>query len=543
MTESTHYPLLGTVQQGDPSPWHGLVYTRGADGQRMLDPLDGRPPIPFWNKGRHEPQTRGALWDIGRLDPPATPEILAAGGTALGRRVFGPENSYMPARLGDAPRNVGTAVWSVEDAAAVQVMVAQRGWGGELIDDWREVARFSLSDFGVDLADLVDEQGLRVIDHVTWAEWQRGLLFGSWADASPDGARRLYLVRLGGGKALQRWAQVVLGVVEIVLGWHDGALTATAQVVMSAQQCLGSFSASTTNSLSVMDSMFLGPSDPEMGWQPGDTCGFRFFFEDLDPARHTAGSQGTTARTLTMSGLVLGVTYGPTGIVPLRCTITDTDSRSGTMSRPDWVAGIGYNEQQGYYCTLSGPPTSISSTYQRTHTRTVTLTLGAHTLTSTRTSSTQASNREDAVSQRPDGSWEYSFSGDGATTITVDGEMRRSWPTYGGELPVFTVPESRPAMVPSRDFLLTDEFGVAMTSGGVFGNNKWAGVVEMHRLDGELWVGPMIHPGGTHGAWVQVPTTFNDEPYNYSYSAACCPRTGHASRLIDLDARAIVGYL
>lgn len=530
MTESTHYPLLGTVQQGDPHPWHGMVFrARGAGAIRMIDPLDGRPPAPypyFTSPSDYSPQVSGALWDIGRDDPPPTPQIEAAGGKALGRRVVGP-GAYgrMPARLGDMPRPVylmGT--WN-DATARLDFMASLGSWAGGGMD-LQTFASFSLADLGASPASLRDETGGPLLRHSK----ARVTATARWCDSSPDGTRRLYSVHLNGSDDVaDLWGGIVIGIVEVQLSWIDEQLSATASIVRTAPQCLGSHSLTSADGL-----QSFGGRSPGDSSEDGEVCGVEYVTVPAAPET-VAGNAGTVSHQRAISGLVLSALYSGGGISYLTCNVSRYQHETASWSR-----GSNLGTWQDHRCIgTSDQPTDATLTGSSTVRHAFELSMNGHSMTCEWQWQSQGTK---VFSYEPDGAggWREVVSGSGTSTISVDGVVLAQ---YAGGPPsvLFRPPTQAPTglIVPYRATLSDTDFGLAMTEDSTcFGGNKWAGCLAQSWAGQPVWVGPLLHPGGVQGSWVQKP------PDDLTgYGAAICPLTGSAVRSVDRQDIYIEGFL
>ena len=530
MTESTHYPLLGTVQQGDPHPWHGMVFrARGAGAIRMIDPLDGRPPAPypyFTSPEDYSPQVSGALWDIGRDDPPPTPQIEAAGGKALGRRVVGP-GAYgrMPARLGDMPRPVyliGT--WN-DATARLDFMASLGSWAGGGMD-LQTFASFSLADLGASPASLRDETGGPLLRY----SYSRVTATARWCDSSPDGTRRLYSVHLNGSDdVVDSWGGMVIGIVEVQLAWVDEQLSATASIVRTAPQCLGSYSHSYYSTLRAYGWESVGsPDDPN-----GALCGSRFVKGDAHPDVMNA-SIGVSGYTRTTTGVVLSAIYSAGQIRFMTCDVVHQRDDEADASGGDWLGS-----RQNGQCVVEPRPPTVTVTGGRTVRHRIEISLNGHTVNNEwvyASQNTLVIDRE----LNENGQWVEVYSGSGTSTVSVDGVILEQLPGgAGGYISRWGWPTPTGLIVPYRATLSGTDFGLAMTEDSTrFGGTKWAGCLAQSRAGQPVWVGPLLHPGGVQGSWVQKP------PDDLTgYGAAICPLTGSAVRSVDRQDIYIEGFL
>lgn len=267
--ESTHWPVLGEVDGVDPYPFHGLAVLYEGQPDFRLRPHDGRPEIPLpsrtvngssrYRGAPYVPSESGVLWDIGRPDPPVTPLIYAAGGTAWGRRIVSPEtNPMIPARLGDQTRRINIYI---------SPFYAQVTSVGQLLMNVDGVISVAgtinlATDFGAAPSQIYREGTSTTIEQpgnpVAWQCQSRML------DASPDGCRRLLALSLSG---VGDGNSAVVGIFEVVISLDGDAVTVAIQVLKTAADCLGVYSVTGSNDRYYEISEFYGSVDE------GEICG------------------------------------------------------------------------------------------------------------------------------------------------------------------------------------------------------------------------------------------------------------------------------
>ncbi|KAB0549818.1 hypothetical protein F7R01_00925 [Pseudomonas argentinensis] len=301
----------------DPLPYHGLVYTVQGNPQIMLDPMDGRAPVPmpaFYSRylgenhrmADYAAQQDGYLWDIGMPDPPPSPEIEAAGGKLLGRRIVG-GGLFLPVRLGELTRHLFIS-GSVFDGQ-VRFEAQLRGGMG------RTLAQLPLADVELDWSKAAIEYDGSLASRIMPVP-SYGL---SKLDISPDGTRHLFGVSLAGLADTAGWATTMVAIIELVLSLDDqGEVKGVATIRRTAAELLGSYSFTVNSDLQRLSSVADGypscTSHPVVQDRPNETSGDN-------------GARGWESKR---TGVVIGAVYAGDDIDLI--TASYADQRSETIS-------------------------------------------------------------------------------------------------------------------------------------------------------------------------------------------------------------------
>ncbi|YCH23165.1 hypothetical protein M1D96_06575 [Pseudomonas sp. D1-3] len=260
----------------DPLPYHGLVYTTEGNPQIMLDPMDGRAPVPmpaFYSRylgenhrmADYAAQQDGFLWDIGMPDPPPSAEIEAAGGKLLGRRIVG-GGLFLPVRLGELTRHLFIS-GSVFDGQLLFEAQPRGGVG-------RTLAQLPLADVEIDWSKAAIEYDGSLASRIVPVP-SYGL---TKLDISPDGTRHLFGVSLAGLADTAGWATTMVAIIELVLSLDDqGELKGAATIRRTAAELMGSYSFTVNSNLKRLTSVSEGypscTSHPEVQDMPNETTG------------------------------------------------------------------------------------------------------------------------------------------------------------------------------------------------------------------------------------------------------------------------------
>lgn len=518
--ESTHFPPLGEVLQADPYPFHGLAVLLPTSPFYQLRPHDGRPQfqLPSNNGGftdskqlpPYSPTAAGILWDIGRPDPPVTPVIYAAGGTAWGRRILNPEfDDRLPARLEGKTRFVRVFMGyrAVATSPTADLKIEVDGLQST-------VGTLDLSaDFGGAPSDLYAEGTDATLDSfagATWG-WMERLL-----DCSPDGTRRLFAISLQRSEGTPSFAEsAVVGIFEVVLSSVDGVISGSITVHKTATQCLGVYEQSGSNDL------YNEKSEETGSVGEGEPCGTTFSLTPRLPGIPAVA--GTTELTRGFSGMILGASYAAGEIIYHELDRRREATNSATWSRPA-QSGVG----NGIICVLPArqPATSVHN----------------------------VESRQEA-------------------TLRINGRSTRSVREYTGGMTRLQTSATNVVEITARwgvDTLgaltITDTVGRAADLSGVFegaaphslGNyprGDWGAtfVVSWRRRWsimatrwGDYWAqGPMIHEHGVIDDWLVTGVAHfgSNTPPQPINRAAACPATANAVRAVDIPTARDVAYI
>lgn len=532
MTETTHWPVASQPLAIDPYPWHGLVYRLRSGGGELLDPLDGRPviPLPPFNDNaapRLHPYIQAAggfLWDIGRADPPVTPVLQAAGAQSLGRRIVRPVpgSQALPARLGDKTRRVNVLQQPAGNSQRIRLYLSVDGVTQAPFCD------LGFADFGADPANIYREDSPAPITDAG----QFGLS-PSLCDVSPDGCRRLYLVRMFRefGEGVSPFEVPVVGVLEVQLALVSGSVVATAQVLHTASQCLGTYSNSGSADMQWRRSRSFGWGEDNEGGQ----CGSQNVWETAQPGDPL--NAGSVSRTSTRSGVVLGAIYSGGSVELLTCTVTMAYSVSQTWEQADWL-GINVNGT----CIRPELQPDIFEVWAYHRRHRFDFQLMGNTLTtefqvqSWRNSRTYWVTPTDTEREVSEGST-YTVGDLVADTPYVEAGRFLHWPYTEPPPPGLTMP-----YIGTFYDYWSRAFGLVTAPLGQ--RACWAGATTQPLnviFSGQPVVSPILHPGGVTGSWMPDPNAPPGEVYYPT--VAVNPITGHAVRGVDHPDRIILGYL
>lgn len=510
--ESTHFPPLGEVVAADPYPWHGLVVLRsGGSGYRLI-PHDGRPErdLPVWHgsdsfKGHpYRPANSGILWDIGNDDPPVTPLIEEAGGTAWARRIVSPEASLrLPARIGGVTHQVSLYVQPFFPAVTTVGQLMMEVDGGDPV----VAGTFDLADdFGAGLDQLYREGTDQIIDTGNPLTWN---CIAMPMDASPDGARRLFGVRLTNTGVSFLADTALVGVFEVFLD-ADSELGITADIVIrkTAEDCLGVYTQTGTNDLYEEYSEHV---------EEGDLCWWRYGLRAKDTPG--PGHAGTTSRTRQFTGMILGASFieGEISYHTLDRKIVVTNSCS--WDRPDEPCDA----------TQSPPATAVFEGERRWE---VKLSINGRQVTAVREYKGGQTHIRQSLSSSPGDQIISRWGEDTLGSFTRTDEVGLAnilWPVY-----------DQPA-VHARGNYPAGDWGEMFV---VSWRRRWSVVATRW---GEYWAqGPMIHEYGIEGDWVVTgvagPLVYGSPPEPINRCAAC-PITHNAARAVDLPGVTSVAYI
>lgn len=516
----------------DPCPFHGLVYEREVGRDLVLDPRDGRPAIALpatYGLGTsgsapeftpYRASMEGALWDIGRADPPVMPGIHAAGGLALGRRLV-QLDAPRPVRLGD--RTYQIEVSAVARDGEVSVYWARKGSPTQLISSW------PYSAFGINWAECLFEstRGPASLATPLWGVRIQ--------DATPDGTRTLVGVSLG---ALgQRMATSLVGLIEVVLSLDvHGEIQAAATLVHTAGALLGTATVSVSSNVTGLRSVSSGAPD----------CSTRYELA-VEPAS-TTGTAGTNDVVIERTGYAIGALYHGGGIELLRCDYRDELHITANMSKAPWQDRRAVTIEGVTYCEpwpADAPPQPPTvQTYARSQRFEVTLRFAGYSMTGAIEVETTA-----ALSGRG-GEGTDPILGTMTSTESATGGYSAEQ-TESGEWPNFILlgkpgptDDTGKTWLPApvwRDIgprlSLVSRRNVA--SLGVFARYPSASTTT------EFWWLPVLTPSGVQGSAVKFPVRNVDPESNgFSYWLTYSPITGEAVRGCDVPAaRTLEGFI
>ena len=516
----------------DPCPFHGLVYEREAGRDLVLDPRDGRAPVALpatYGLGSsgsapefapYVARQDGALWDIGRADPPVMPGIQAAGGKALGRRMVRLD-APRPVRLGDRTYQIEVSAEARD--GEVSVYWARKGSPTQLISTW------PVSAFGINWADCLFEstRGPASLATPLWGVRIQ--------DATADGARALVGVSLGAlGQAM---ANSLVGLIEVVLSLDvHGAIQAAATLVHTAGTLLGTATVSVASDVRGLGMQASGPG--------GCAISYPLIYEPYN----TTGWAGTNTVVTERTGFAIGALYHGGGIELIRCDYRDELEITANMSKGDWQIYRPVTEDGVVYCEQwpdgAPPQPATMQTYARRQKFEVTLRFAGYSM-----SGHVEVNTTTSLSGR---------GGDGYAPITGTSTTIESATggygdeqTVSGEWPNFIqlgkpgVPDDTgktwlPAPV-WRDIgprlSLVSRRNVA--SLGVFARYPSTPTTT------EFWWLPVLTPTGVQGSAIKSPVRVTDPGGNgFAYWIAYSPITGEAVRGCDVPAaRSFEGFI
>lgn len=221
----SHYPLL-SMPLWFGSPWHGVVF-------RALDYQGGSAAIlrPNGTDGMHDRAASSAgigltmsMWDIGRPDQPAPPELAAAGGAFLGRSLVNPAlnlSGSRPMLLDGELFRVYRGGGGTQNGIAFNLRRIDRETGqlGPIIELTTGVK--TASEIG---------QGA---NQPAMAGWDGGYIWEG-IDLTPDG--RSLLIGL---RATVGYTNQLVGLLRVDFGGTADEPTATLSVLLDRQAALG----------------------------------------------------------------------------------------------------------------------------------------------------------------------------------------------------------------------------------------------------------------------------------------------------------------
>lgn len=515
----------------DPLPYHGLVYTTEGNPQIMLDPMDGRLPVPmpaFYSLYLGENHRMadytaiqdGFLWDIGMPDPPASAEIEAAGGKLLGRRIVG-GGLYLPVRLADVTRHLFVS-GSVFDG---RIFFNAQPRGGVA----RTLAQMPLSDVEIDWSKAAIEYDGSLASRIMPVP-SYGL---STLDISPDGTRHLFGVSLAGLADTAGWATTMVAIIELVLSLNDqGEVKGTATIRRTAAELLGSYSFTVNSNLQRLTSVSDGypscTSHPEVQDRPNETTGDN-------------GSRGWESKR---TGVVVGAVYAGSNIDYITASYTDrrretisTTTDSYQWGKPNAETGTCEPWQPGEAPPL--PPTRQSYTFSYHYELTL----------SFKGESIQTSMDSELINTLTQ------FSGQPATGTSAATDTASAGLQHASEAPMTT-----PSLMSLAKLNPRNDAGLIYLPAALWATNyytvsavvrrNWVShaTFESYSQNGQpgykaFW-GPLLTPQGVVGASTEYPIRSNGGLVpNFIYNAAYNPITGQAVRDCDMPGRTIAGFI
>jgi hypothetical protein len=530
MTAQSDMPL-GEIDAIDPYPFHGLVYRLTSTGfDQYLDPRDGRPvinlpPAPSVSTlycPTYFGATDGVLWDIGRVDPPSTPAIEASGGKALGKRILA-RNLLYPARLGENTKQLGLSALPVNQSSPQSPIKVSWHFPVSVGPVTQfDIGTFALSDFGVDPNNLLDENAAALITGPTLSAFDFSF-FGVPVAISKDGTRRLLRALISLQPGQQDSRVFTVGYVEVVFSLNlSDEIVASASVVKTITQVVGTV----TRSVSA-DTRRLVASGG--GFASGCVRSYSLI---SDPTMQSSSS-GTSSLSIERAGIVIGATYKPDNSIEyftlgqsITRTVSGTASRdSESTGTPQTVGGVGE-------CSApAGPPSPLVQSGSSASDVSMTIALGAFSLTASAGSNTSGS----------------AVDGSGSTTLTSSSSAGTSISRTGGWVaPVIqlfgtttpgpgtiTIPKIEESLkVADHELLLVQglsgwqamSIAVSTATFGVF----------------DLWRAPMITPTGIKLSYTKEANV--DGP-TFVYRGAYSPLTGQAARNGDVPEQIIDGWI
>lgn len=515
----------------DPLPYHGLVYTMQGNPQIMLDPMDGRASLPmpaFYSRylgenhrmAGYAAQQDGYLWDIGMPDPPPNPEIEAAGGKLLGRRIVG-GGLFLPVRLGELTRHLFIS-GSVFDG---QVLFSAQPRGGV----GRTLAQIALSDVEIDWSKAaIEYDGSLASRRMPVPSY--GL---STLDISPDGTRHLFGVSLSGLADTAGWATTMVAIIELVLSLDDqGEIKGAATIRRTAADLLGNYSFTVNSDLKRLTSVSDGypscTSHPEVQDRPNETTGDN-------------GSRGWESKR---AGVVVGAVYAGSDIDYITASYTDrrretitTTTDSYQYGKPNADSGICEPWQPGEAPPL--PPTRQSYTFNYRY----------ELAFSFKGESIDAWMESDQVTTltKPSG---QPATGTSTATDTASAGLQ-----HASEGPM-----TAPSLMSLAKLNPRNDAGLIYLPAALWATNyytvsavvrrNWVShaTFESYSQNGQpgykaFW-GPLLTPLGVVGASTEYAIRSNGGLVpDFIYNAAYNPITGHAVRDCDMPGRTIAGFI
>lgn len=526
---------VSKIEAVDPFPFHGLVYRIPPSSSYRLDPRDGRPHIDMppgyllgalgANPGTYHgyaAQQVGAVWDIGREDPETTPEIEAAGGKSLGRRLVN-LSTFHPAHVGD--RTLQVQVYGVRSGDTLQ-MYWQLATGGAAV----MFAQYHVSAFGIDWAAIRTESGLGLASQIVAApSYSMRIL-----DASPDGTRRLFGVTLAGNASTNGWATVMVGIVEVVLSAdaETGDLQASASLIRTAADLMGNFTREASGVARSLRTINQGyPS-----------CTLRY--EAREVPGEITGTDGHSLVRRTRTGFVVGALYDANangGIQYFTVNYVEVDERSATHTKADWAWMMPDSEDQACVAWPGGGPPEPPRMQTSTHHYRFDLTLryGEHEVggwldnTYARSATAPGTGPITATTdsvRKASGGFEETITGavsSGWDTITAYDNSDFDPSAVYLPRAVWRSSAALIALVTRRSWLSIAVFG------------------DYYRGGAECWWHPLLTPAGAVGEIVKHPIVVLGTGINpdFRYDAAYNPLTGEAVRDCDVPGWRVEGFL
>lgn len=531
---STNMPH-GVIQAVDPYPFHGLVYRNTGSNVDMIDPMDGRPAFPLPTRispvprEMHSdfPKVDGMLWDIGRPDPPVTPEILARGGLSLGKRIV--EGSNLPTRLGE--RTYQLRVDSNTSGGMLQLWWSRAGFTGNTV-----FATINEDDFGLNWDVMADEVTGELLKDANPSFPTRPGFVVTQLDASPDGVRRLLGVVCPGfttgivGNQLG-WDRFLVGIIEVTLSITElGQITGAVEILRTASQLLGTVTR--THSQDIKRLVGVNEGYP--------TC--ERSYEAQEFPLELTGYLGTRNRVRERTGRVIGALYAGEGIEYFTLDQRYDAAVTASMSRGSHSTGTPVDPESGApYCEGPGDPApDAMQDYVEHIERSSTIRFGAASVTASITF-----NR--ACTASGDGGYSGALNpvtGTATTTLTN---------SAGG---------SSTSSVATTVFQVIDKQGFVDPPGVVYApaptlqrngylialieRRGWRSLVIVDGYSGAgtypgWWLG-MLTPAGVKGDTVAHPVAAVSGAI-FLYAAAYNPMTGQHARECDLPGRTVLGWI
>ncbi len=317
----------------DPLPYHGLVYTLEGNPQVMLDPMDGRAPVPmpafysmYLGEGRriadYAAQQNGYLWDIGMPDPRPNAEIEEAGGKLLGRRIVGAGN-HLPVRLGELTRHL--FVYGTLFEGQIRLQVQPRGGVGRIL------TQIPLSEVEIDWSKAaIEYDGSLASRQMPEPRYSVGKL-----DISPDGTRHLFGVSLAGLADTAGWATTMVAIIELVLSLDDqGELKGSPTIRHTAAELLGDYTFTVNSNLGRLTGVASG--FPSCTMQP----------EVQNFPNESSGNDGARGWESKREAVVVGAVYGDDGIDFITADYVDQRQETITTTTSPYQYGTP-NEELG----------------------------------------------------------------------------------------------------------------------------------------------------------------------------------------------------
>lgn len=533
---SSNWPV-SKIEALDPFPFHGLVYRILPSFSYRLDPRDGRPHInmpPGYllgiigaNPGTYHgyaAQPAGAVWDIGRPDPETTPEIEAAGGRSLGRRLVS-LSTFHPARVGDM--TVQVQVYGLNVSGTLQ-LYWQLATGGAAV----MFAEYNVATaVGINWATMRTESTLGLASAVDASPSYslRPL------DTSPDGAKRLFGITLAGNAGTNGWATSMVGIIEVELRAHSetGELQATAELIRTAADLLGTYTRTASGVARTLRTVVQGYP----------TC--RLSYEAREIPGQITGTDGSSYISRSREGYVVGALYdesAPGGIQYFTVNYTETDERAATHTKADWDWQMPDSEEKACVAWRGGAPPEPPRNQTSSHHYRFELTLryGEHEvggwLDNTYARSATAPGTGGAITATTDSVRTAS----GGFKQVISGSGSSGWDTITAY--------DNSDFDPSAVYLPQ---AVWRSSGALIAlvtRRSWLSIAvfrDYYRGGDECWWHPLLTPAGAVGEIVKHPIVILGTGINpdFRYDAAYNPMTGEAVRDCDVPGWRVEGYL